>query len=59
MRNKQITKATYKLDVRKWELRLPSWTNLVGQMGDHSLLFMELYKLVTVKWVMAVRRAIL
>ena len=22
MRNKQITQATYKLDVRKWELRL-------------------------------------
>ena len=44
MRNKQITKATYKLDVRKWELRLPSWKNFVGQMGDHSLLFMELHK---------------
>ena len=44
MRNKQTTKATYKLDVRKWELRLPSWTNFVGQMGDHSMLFMELHK---------------
>ena len=44
MRNKQTTKATYKLDVRKWELQLRSWTNFVGQMGDHSLLFMELHK---------------
>ena len=43
MRNKQITKATYKLDVRKWELRLRRHEkNLSGQMGDHNLLFMEL-----------------